>query len=143
MIRQPHLLLHQYLISIIFITFSASLDLSISYTMFVESVSASSLSTRGESSIISSFFGSNSLSSSSKLRSASTCTLSFSPRNGRKSFKVAASSETNNYPLTGVVFQPFEEVKKEVLAAPVAPQLSLGRQYYREECEAAINEQIK
>jgi ferritin heavy chain len=36
--------------------------------------------------------------------------------------------------LSGVVFQPFEEIKGE---------LSLARQKFVDECEAAINEQIK
>jgi ferritin heavy chain len=44
--------------------------------------------------------------------------------------------------LTGVVFQPFEEVKKEELMVPISPQLSLARQRFAEDCEAAINEQI-
>lgn len=59
-----------------------------------------------------------------------------------KSFKVSASIDTNNMPLTGVVFQPFEEVKKEVLDIPVAPQVSLARQKFSKECESSINEQI-
>lgn len=60
-----------------------------------------------------------------------------------KNLKVSASVDTNDMPLTGVVFQPFEEVKKEVLDVPVSPQLSLARQKYADDCEAAINEQIK
>lgn len=46
-------------------------------------------------------------------------------------------------PLTGIVFQPFEEVKKEELMVPIASDVSLARQRFAEECEAAINEQIK
>lgn len=45
-------------------------------------------------------------------------------------------------PLTGVLFQPFEEVKKNELMVPTAPEVSLARQGFSEECEAAINEQI-
>ncbi|XVE96616.1 hypothetical protein REPUB_Repub02eG0238300 [Reevesia pubescens] len=41
-----------------------------------------------------------------------------------------------------VVFQPFEEVKKEQLDIPVAPHVSLARQIYADDCEAAINELI-
>lgn len=49
---------------------------------------------------------------------------------------------SNSKPLTGVVFEPFEEVKKELDLVPTVPQLSLARQKYSDECEAAINEQI-
>jgi ferritin heavy chain len=55
------------------------------------------------------------------------------------SLVVSATGET----LTGVVFQPFEEVKKEVFVVPNSPQVSFARQYFVDECEAAINEQIK
>lgn len=65
-----------------------------------------------------------------------------SPRT-KRSLKVSAAVDANSMPLTGVVFQPFEEVKKEVLDVPVSPLLSLARQKYEDECEAAINEQIK
>ncbi|KAL3585796.1 hypothetical protein D5086_012663 [Populus alba] len=54
------------------------------------------------------------------------------------SLVVSATGET----LTGVVFQPFEEVKKEVFVVPNSPQVSLARQYFVDDCEAAINEQI-
>lgn len=46
-------------------------------------------------------------------------------------------------PLTGVIFEPFQEVKKDVLAVPISPNVSLARQNYQDESEAAINEQIK
>jgi len=46
-------------------------------------------------------------------------------------------------PLTGVIFEPFEEVKKDYLAVPIVPQVSLARQNYADECESVINEQIK
>jgi len=58
-----------------------------------------------------------------------------------KSRNLGVSASTA--PLTGVIFEPFEEVKKEELAVPTAPQVSLARQYYADECESAINEQIK
>ncbi|KAL7590774.1 hypothetical protein Lser_V15G39433 [Lactuca serriola] len=43
---------------------------------------------------------------------------------------------------SGVLFQPFEEVKKEEFLVPISPQTSLARQNYFDDCEAAINEQI-
>ena len=55
----------------------------------------------------------------------------------------SVSKETDFMPLEGVIFQPFEEVKNEAFVVPVNPQVSLARQYYADECEAAINEQIK
>jgi len=58
-------------------------------------------------------------------------------------FVVCASKGANNRPLTGVVFEPFEEVKKELNLVPNVPQVSLARQKFTDESEAAINEQIK
>lgn len=54
----------------------------------------------------------------------------------------AAPVDTNNMPMTGVVFQPFEEVKKADLAIPIKSHVSLARQGYADATEAAINEQI-
>ena len=66
-----------------------------------------------------------------------------SPRYGTGAVVVCATKGANNKPLTGVVFEPFEEVKKELdLVLPVS-QVSLARQKFTDECEAAINEQIK
>lgn len=56
---------------------------------------------------------------------------------------VCASKESNSRPLTGVVFQPFEEVKKELDLVPTVPHASLARHKFEDGCEAAINEQIK
>ncbi|MBA0571456.1 hypothetical protein Golob_005030 [Gossypium lobatum] len=56
---------------------------------------------------------------------------------------VCATKGANNKPLTGVIFEPFEEVKKELNLVPTVPQMSLARQKFADECEAAINEQIK
>ncbi|KAK9699985.1 hypothetical protein RND81_08G209000 [Saponaria officinalis] len=53
-----------------------------------------------------------------------------------------SSSSANSKPLTGVIFEPFEEVKKELSMVPNVPQISLARQKYADECESAINEQI-
>ncbi|XP_031284949.1 ferritin-4, chloroplastic [Pistacia vera] len=106
--------------------------------MFSKPVSASSslVAKQGDTLMLSSsFVGSCNLPSSS---SSSNLNL----RTRMKSFKVSASIDTNHMPLTGVVFEPFEEVKKEVLDIPVAPDVSLARQKFSRECEAAINEQI-
>jgi ferritin heavy chain len=54
----------------------------------------------------------------------------------------AASKGANSRPLTGVVFEPFEEVKKELDLVPSVPQVSLARHKYCDEVEAAVNEQI-
>ncbi|XP_051130386.1 ferritin-3, chloroplastic-like [Andrographis paniculata] len=53
-------------------------------------------------------------------------------------FAAGASNET----LTGVVFQPFEEVKKDEVMVPITLDQSLARQRFAPDCEAAINEQI-
>ena len=45
--------------------------------------------------------------------------------------------------ITGVLFEPFEEVKKESFVVPMSPNVSLARQFFVEECEAALNQQIK
>ncbi|KAJ8764133.1 hypothetical protein K2173_005041 [Erythroxylum novogranatense] len=57
-------------------------------------------------------------------------------------FVACASKGANSKPLTGVVFEPFEEVKKELNLVPTVPEASLARQRYVDECEAAVNEQI-
>ncbi|XP_074574633.1 ferritin-3, chloroplastic-like [Curcuma longa] len=45
--------------------------------------------------------------------------------------------------ITGVVFQPFEELKRiEASLVPIALDQSLARQKYTDDCEAAINVQI-
>ncbi|KAK1355105.1 Ferritin [Heracleum sosnowskyi] len=54
----------------------------------------------------------------------------------------AAAKNSNHRPLTGVVFEPFEEVKKELMLVPSVPQDSIARQKYSDDCEAVINEQI-
>ncbi|MBA0776097.1 hypothetical protein Gotri_011151 [Gossypium trilobum] len=65
-----------------------------------------------------------------------------SPRNGPGSLVVCAAKGANHKPLSGVVFQPFVEVKKELDLVPSVPQLSLARQKFTDDCEASINEQI-
>lgn len=69
--------------------------------------------------------------------------LSSSSRQGiARAARQRAAAEADGPFLTGIVFEPFQEVKREDLAVPVSPQLSLARQNYLEDCEAAINEQI-
>ncbi|WCJ19943.1 Ferritin chloroplastic [Euphorbia peplus] len=65
----------------------------------------------------------------------------FRGKNG-PGFVVCASKSSNHKPLTGVIFEPFEEVKKELSLVPNVPQVSLARQKYNDESESAINEQI-
>jgi len=55
---------------------------------------------------------------------------------------IYSAKSSNSKPLTGVIFEPFEEVKKELNLVSAAPQHSLARQKYTNDCEAAINEQI-
>lgn len=75
-----------------------------------------------------------------------SCSSSFSnlalSRKRDNGFARYALSETATMSLTGVVFQPFEEVKRDDFIVPIVPQVSLARQRFSEECEAAINEQI-
>ncbi|KAL3328010.1 hypothetical protein AABB24_035592 [Solanum stoloniferum] len=54
-------------------------------------------------------------------------------------FKLCATSDVS---LTGVVFEPFDEVNKDEFMVPITPHTSLARQRFVDECEAAINEQI-
>ncbi|KAL5206221.1 hypothetical protein ABZP36_034430 [Zizania latifolia] len=44
--------------------------------------------------------------------------------------------------LSGVAFQPFEELKGELSLVPLAKDQSLARHKFLDDCEAAINEQI-
>ncbi|XP_024965332.1 ferritin-1, chloroplastic-like [Cynara cardunculus var. scolymus] len=65
--------------------------------------------------------------------------------NGRTRGAVRCASTVNEENLvvsSGVLFQPFEEVKKEEFMVPISPLTSLARQRYFEDCESAINEQI-
>ncbi|XP_054788425.1 ferritin-3, chloroplastic-like [Prosopis cineraria] len=68
--------------------------------------------------------------------------LPFSPGKNASGLVLCAYKSGNNRPLTGVVFEPFEEVKKELSLVPDVPQVSLARRNFLDECEAAINEQI-
>ncbi|XP_021732536.1 ferritin-3, chloroplastic-like [Chenopodium quinoa] len=83
----------------------------------------------------------NSVSNSLSFSSVRFSSPAKNPNNGGFSVS-AAAPETNSRPLTGVIFEPFEEVKKELSMVPTVPQASLARQKYADDCESAINEQI-
>ncbi|KAH0995213.1 hypothetical protein GBA52_019077 [Prunus armeniaca] len=68
--------------------------------------------------------------------------LRFREQRKLNKFAVSASNETKTATVTGVVFEPFEEVKSDAFVVPVSPLLSLARQRYADDSEAAINEQI-
>ncbi|OAY74272.1 Ferritin-3, chloroplastic, partial [Ananas comosus] len=53
-----------------------------------------------------------------------------------------ATGGSRSKTVTGVVFEPFEEVKHELALVPTAADKSLARHKYADECEIAINEQI-
>lgn len=56
----------------------------------------------------------------------------------------STSKHASNKALTrGVVFEPFEEVKKEFMLVPTVPHLSLARHNYTNDSESVINDQIK
>ncbi|MCL7032023.1 hypothetical protein MKW94_009704 [Papaver nudicaule] len=75
--------------------------------------------------------------------SSSACFPSSSSRRTDGFVMSASKNESNSRsPVTGVVFEPFEEVKKELRLVPDLPQQSLARHKFLDECEAAINEQI-
>lgn len=63
-------------------------------------------------------------------------------KSGNGSVVCSAKGSSSSRPLTGVLFEPFEEVKKELTLVPSAPQLSLARHKFTDDSESAINEQI-
>ena len=67
------------------------------------------------------------------------------PRGGVSPSAAAAcrASGKGKEVLSGVVFQPFEEIKGELALVPQTPDKSLARHKFVDECEAALNEQIK
>ncbi|RZC91861.1 hypothetical protein C5167_021574 [Papaver somniferum] len=75
---------------------------------------------------------------------SSSSSVSFSSQRRTDGFVMSVSkNESNNRsPVTGVVFEPFEEVKKELQLVPDLPQQSIARHKFTDDCEAAINEQI-
>ncbi|MQL83486.1 hypothetical protein Taro_015974 [Colocasia esculenta] len=74
---------------------------------------------------------------------SSVLKLSLTRRRDRPSLVTMATGEAAGRALSGVVFEPFEEVKKELSLVPTSHDQSLARQKYDDDCEAAINEQIK
>nr|P29390.2 RecName: Full=Ferritin-2, chloroplastic; AltName: Full=ZmFer2; Flags: Precursor [Zea mays] len=58
------------------------------------------------------------------------------------SLSAAAAAGKGKEVLSGVVFQPFEEIKGELALVPQSPDRSLARHKFVDDCEAAINEQI-
>ncbi|CAL5210783.1 unnamed protein product [Lathyrus oleraceus] len=75
------------------------------------------------------------------LTSSSSLSFVLSPSSRTKNVKVYATTDSPAT-LTGVIFEPFEEVKKDYLATPIAANVSLARQNFDNGSEAAINEQI-
>ncbi|CAL9754396.1 unnamed protein product [Musa acuminata subsp. burmannicoides] len=65
-----------------------------------------------------------------------------SPRGMMRRASVVAAAAPSDQAITGVVFQPVEEIQKELSVVPTAPGLSIARQKYDDDCESAINEQI-
>ncbi|KFK36921.1 hypothetical protein AALP_AA4G190000 [Arabis alpina] len=61
---------------------------------------------------------------------------------GNRSLSVHASKKSTTDSLSGVIFEPFVEVKKELDLVPTSSNVSLARHKYSDECESAINEQI-
>lgn len=114
--------------------------------MFIEAISAVSLPSANlgplsnlHNSCASSFPPNLSSFSGSSSASFSGLVLARKRDNG---FAAAVSSEAVAQPLNGVVFEPFEEVKKDELMVPLTLDASLARQKYSKECESAVNEQI-
>ncbi|KAI3879722.1 hypothetical protein MKX03_028420 [Papaver bracteatum] len=71
---------------------------------------------------------------------SSYSSVSFSSQRRIDGFVMSVSN--NRSPVTGVVFELFEEVKKELQLVPDLPQQSIARHKFTDICEAAINEQI-
>jgi ferritin heavy chain len=57
--------------------------------------------------------------------------------------RAAAKGRKEEVLVSGVMFQPFEELKGELSLVPQAGGQSLARQKFVDESEAALNEQIK
>ncbi|XP_002862448.2 ferritin-2, chloroplastic [Arabidopsis lyrata subsp. lyrata] len=72
--------------------------------------------------------------------SRNSSNLLFHPSGSR--FSIQAAKGTNTKSLTGVVFEPFEEVKKELELVPTTPFVSLARHKFSDDSESAINDQI-
>eukprot|EP00897_Mesotaenium_endlicherianum_P003128 jgi/Mesen1/2843/ME000174S02095 len=72
--------------------------------------------------------------------SRSALTVQKSKRSQRPSVVRAADIAEDN--LTGVIFEPFQEVQDQLIKVTQESHKSLARQRYAPACEAAINEQI-
>ncbi|KAI9118097.1 hypothetical protein K1719_010429 [Acacia pycnantha] len=71
------------------------------------------------------------------------CGRRFSYGNLGGRLAIQASKEDHSIrSIQNVIFEPFEEVKKNLYVIPTERQASLARQRYNEQCEAALNEQI-
>ncbi|KAK4274847.1 hypothetical protein QN277_018016 [Acacia crassicarpa] len=71
------------------------------------------------------------------------CGRRFSYGNLGGRLAIQASKEDHSIQsIQNVIFEPFEEVKKNLHVISTEPQASLARQHYNERCEAALNEQI-
>jgi ferritin heavy chain len=57
--------------------------------------------------------------------------------------RAAGKGKKEEVLVSGVMFQPFEELKGELSLVPQADGQSLARQKFVDESEAALNEQIK
>lgn len=75
--------------------------------------------------------------------SPSASLLRFPLKSSRNWPTTATAGAGDGEPITGVVFQPFEELRREVDLVPSVLDQSLARQKYPNDCESAINEQIK
>ncbi|KAL3530927.1 hypothetical protein ACH5RR_010249 [Cinchona calisaya] len=62
--------------------------------------------------------------------------------NGGLVMKASKVQPNNDSAILDVVFEPFEEVKKELLLVPAVSHASLARHNYSHHCEAAVNDQI-
>ncbi|KAK4483805.1 hypothetical protein RD792_011011 [Penstemon davidsonii] len=108
--------------------------------MFLEAISALSLPLVQSSTTRLGPF--SNLSNSASFSTSLSSGLVFVKKQNNNGFIMNASNNSSVPLSTGVVFEPFEEVKKDELMVPIAPQVSIARQRFSDECEAAINEQI-
>lgn len=63
-------------------------------------------------------------------------------RKGKAGSLVVSMASGQEKTLTGVFFEPFEEVKEQLSLVPSVPNQSLARQKFSEDSESAVNEQI-
>ncbi|XP_062204017.1 ferritin-1, chloroplastic [Phragmites australis] len=68
--------------------------------------------------------------------------VALAPRGLRSAGTACGAAGKGKEVLSGVVFQPFEEIKGELSLVPQSPNQSLARHKFVDDCEAAINEQI-